>query len=73
MRSLICLLCLCFCLAMLAAGDASGAGPFRYRAGQHGQGELKYVNGVPVLVLRGSPKEMGEQAGVLAARQAKPL
>lgn len=60
MRSLFCLLCLSFGLAMPAAGDAPGAEPFRYRAGEHGQGELKYVSGVPVLVLRGSPKEMGE-------------
>lgn len=53
--------------------DVLGAEPFRYQVGKHGQGELKYINDIPVLLLAGTPKEMGEQTGVLAARQAKPL
>ncbi len=62
-----------FALLLLTAGGLQGAEPFRYKAGEHGKGKLTYVNGVPVLILRGSPKEMGEQTGALAARQAKPL
>lgn len=50
-----------------------GAERFRYRAGEHGKGKLTYVNGVPVLTLEGHPAEVGEQTGVLAVRQAKPL
>ena len=73
MRGLFCLLCLSFGFMLRPAGEARGAEPFRYQAGEHGKGKLTYVNGIPVLVLEGSPNEMGEQTGVLAARQAKPL
>ena len=72
MRRLFCLLCLSFGL-MPTVGEAPGAEPFRYRAGEHGKGVLKSVDDVPVLILQGTPAEMGEQTGVLAARQAKPL
>jgi hypothetical protein len=54
-------------------GAAQEAEPFRYRAGKHGNGELKFVDTIPVLVLRGTPEEIGEQTGVLAVRQAKSL
>ena len=38
------------------------------------KGELKYVNGVPVLTLEGTPDEIGKQFGVLALEPAnKPL
>ena len=73
MRDLVFRLCLFLGLFVPAAGQASGAEPFRYKEGEHGKGKLKYVDGVPVLILEGSPKEMGEQTGVLAVRQAKPL
>lgn len=62
------------CLFALTADQASSAPP--YKAGQHGKdnkGELRYIDGLPVLILNGTPAEMGEQIGVLAARQAKPL
>lgn len=54
-------------------GGASADDGFRYKAGTHGKGELKYVNGVPVLILNGSAKEMGEQIGTLAMKQATKL
>jgi isopenicillin-N N-acyltransferase like protein len=44
--------------------------PFRYPEAKHGKGELKYINDVPVLTVRGTPEEIGEQIGVLAL---KPL
>lgn len=47
--------------SLSAAADAS----YRYREGRHGKGELKYVNDVPVLVVEGTPKEMGEQKAAL--------
>jgi isopenicillin-N N-acyltransferase like protein len=50
-----------------------GAEPFRYKEGEHGKGKLTYVDGVPVLILEGTPEQMGEQIGALAVRQAKPL
>jgi hypothetical protein len=58
-------------LAVLFPADLSrGADPFRYPTAKHGRGEMRYVDGVPVLVVRGSPAEIGEQVGVLALRPA---
>jgi hypothetical protein len=50
------------------AGDVS-----RYTDGKHGKGELRHVNGIPVMVLEGTPEEMGEQTAVLAADPLKRL
>ncbi len=36
-------------------------------------GELKYVSGVPVLFLQGTPAEMGRQQGLLITEAARPL
>jgi len=47
--------------------------PFRYPEGKHGKGELKYVNGVPVLVVAGKPEEIGEQIGTLAVKHAPQM
>jgi hypothetical protein len=60
-----------FALAFLALSAlAAPAGePFRYAEGKHGKGELKCMGGLPVLVLEGSPEEMGEQMGALALKQ----
>lgn len=44
--------------------------PFRYPEARHGKGELKYLHGLPVLTLAGTPEEMGEQMGILALRPA---
>jgi hypothetical protein len=41
--------------------------------GKHGGGELAYVQGVPVLVVRGSAADMGAQFGRLAVRNAPDL
>jgi predicted choloylglycine hydrolase len=67
------LLCLCFGLFASAAGEALSAEPSPYKEGKHGKGRLLHIDGVPVLVVEGSPAEMGEQTGVLAVRHAKPL
>jgi len=37
------------------------AKPFRFRRPSHGKGELKYINGLPVVSLVGTPEEIGEQ------------
>jgi hypothetical protein len=63
-----------FVLAALAVGVRARAdGPFRYPEAKHGKGELKYVNRVPVLIVQGSPEEIGEQVGVLALKPASGL
>jgi hypothetical protein len=46
---------------------------FRYPEGKHGKGQLKYVNGLPVLTVEGTPEEIGEQIGVLALKPARKL
>jgi hypothetical protein len=43
----------------------------RYPEAVHGKGELKYVDGVPVLIVEGTPEEIGEQFGALAIKPAK--
>src|SRR5437660_870613 len=54
-----------------APGGEAFAPPFRYPEGRHGKGELKYVRGIPVLVVGGTPDEMGEAVGALAVKPAK--
>src|SRR6266852_1372169 len=47
------------------------AKPFRFPEAKHGKGELKYINGLPVVSLVGTPEEIGEQMRVLT-RSAGP-
>jgi hypothetical protein len=51
----------------------SAAEPFRYPEAKHDRGELRYVHGVPVLIVQGEPAEIGEQVGVLAHKPAAAL
>jgi hypothetical protein len=57
---------------LLVSPGACAEGPFRFPEAKHGKGELKYRNGLPVLVAAGTPEEMGEQIGVLAIRPIAP-
>lgn len=59
--------------AALIAWLTARAGPFRYPEAKHGKGELRYVNGVPVLRVEGTPAEVGEQIGTLALKPAAGL
>jgi isopenicillin-N N-acyltransferase like protein len=61
------------CLALLVCvlvATAYAEEPFRYPEGRHGKGEFRYVNNVPVLIVRGTPQEIGDQIGVLALKPA---
>jgi hypothetical protein len=49
------------------------AEPFRYPEGRHGKGELKHIDGLPVLVVAGTPEEIGEQVAHLGILPAKRL
>jgi isopenicillin-N N-acyltransferase-like protein len=49
------------------------AEPFHYPPGQSGKGSLRIIDGVPVLHVRGTPQEMGEQLGVLVLKPASGL
>jgi predicted choloylglycine hydrolase len=60
-------------LCLTASLPAQGDEPFRYPEGKHGKGELRYLHGVPVLLVEGTPEEIGEQVAVLAGKAAKRL
>jgi hypothetical protein len=49
------------------------AEPKPFPEAKHGKGELRYVDGMPVVILRGKPAEMGEQFGKLAIANAPDL
>lgn len=44
-----------------------------FPAAKHGKGELAYIEGIPVLTVKGTPAEMGEQFGKLAIAGAPDL
>jgi isopenicillin-N N-acyltransferase like protein len=62
-----------FVLTLCLAGQSSAAEPFRYPDGRHGNGELKYVNGLPVLLVQGTPEEMAQQMATLTMKAAGRL
>src|SRR5208283_3769620 len=47
--------------------------PFRFPEGKEGKGELKYINGLPVLHLEGTPEEIGTQMARLTAKHSVKL
>lgn len=57
----------------LAASSALAQEAFRFPEGTYQQSSLKYVNGLPVLTLKGTPEQMGEQAAKLVAGPSKRL
>ena len=55
--------------ALLASSPVRAGEPFHYPAGKSPNGaELKYVNGLPVLTVAGSPDEIGTAVGGLALK-----
>ena len=62
---------LCVAWMVSVAASSAAAQGFRFPEGRHGKGELRYINGVPVLILVGTPEEIGEQMGVLALKPAR--
>jgi hypothetical protein len=55
-------------LLCLFPAAARAAEPFRFPEGRAGNGELKYVNGLPVLTVGGTPEAMGRAVGALAVK-----
>jgi len=43
---------------------------FRYPEGRYGKGELRYIQGLPVLRLQGAPEEIGAQTAILGLKPA---
>src|SRR5947207_10064547 len=58
-------------VALLLWTAAAAAQPFSFPEGNHGRGELRYRNGIPVLSVAGTPEEIGEQVGALAVAPAQ--
>jgi predicted choloylglycine hydrolase len=52
------------------AMQPEGTIPFRYPEGSHAHGWLRYIDGLPVLSVSGTPEQMGEAIGALAVRPA---
>lgn len=62
------------CITLVLVASAARGGDLKsFPTAKYGKGELKYLDRVPVLTLRGKPAEMGEQFGVLAIRNAPDL
>jgi predicted choloylglycine hydrolase len=62
-----------FLAADSAVAPARAQTPFRFPAAKNGQAELKYVNNVPLLVVAGTPQEIGESIGALALKPGKRI
>lgn len=58
---------------VLASAPVRADDPKTFPAAKHKAGELRHIDGVPVLTLRGKPADMGEQFGILAIRNAPDL
>jgi len=58
-------------IIILGFSTASQASePFRFPEATHGKGKLQYINALPVLIVEGTPEEIGEQIGILAVKPA---
>ncbi len=71
-RPLAALACALVVAGLLAAPGRADP-TFRYPEGRSGRGELRYINGLPVLLVAGSPEEIGNPAGVLAVRPGERM
>src|SRR5712691_7401330 len=60
-------------LLLFLPGAARAQERFRYEEGIHGKGELRTINGLPVLKVEGTPEEIGEQTGMLTRHAAPGL
>jgi hypothetical protein len=63
----------CAWLIGLACPVAQAAPPFRFPEGHCPHGELKYINGIPVLTVDGSPEDIGTATGLLALKPGRRM
>lgn len=61
---------LCALGCFFISTNAPAGEPFKFPEGKHGTGELRYINKLPVLVVSGTPDEIGAAAGTLAVKPA---
>jgi isopenicillin-N N-acyltransferase-like protein len=55
------------------SGRARAGPPFRYPEGRHGNAELRHVDGIPLLTVRGTPEEIGAAVGSLALKPGRRM
>lgn len=60
-------------VGLLISARANAAEPFRYTPAKNGSGELKLIDGLPVLIATGTPDELGQQIGALSAPALQSL
>ena len=61
-------------VVFLLAGSAVGAAETRvFREGRAAGAELKYINDLPVLIVSGTPEEIGRQKAALTAEVMKAI
>jgi isopenicillin-N N-acyltransferase like protein len=60
-------------LIVTTAGRGADRVNLRLPDGKYGKGELRHVNGVPVLLVEGTSDEMGQQIGALILKPAAEL
>jgi isopenicillin-N N-acyltransferase like protein len=61
------------CASLLAVATVQASQPRSFREGRSGEGELRYINDVPVLIVAGTPEEIGRQKSALTREEAKTL
>jgi hypothetical protein len=59
--------------ALTVTGSLNADPPFRFPEAKCPHGELKYINGIPVLTVDGSPEEIGTAVGLLALRPGQRM
>ena len=57
-------------LLLALAVSASAQADSVFKPGKHNGGELKFVSGVPVLIVGGKPADIGEQIGTLVGKNS---
>ncbi|MBY0457586.1 MAG: hypothetical protein K2V38_09635, partial [Gemmataceae bacterium] len=60
-------------LALVLTPVARAEEPKTFADGTHGKGKLTHIDSVPVLVMKGTPEEMGAQFGKLAIAGAPDI
>ncbi len=60
-------------VALVCGNTLCAQPPFRFPEGKCPHGELKYVNGIPVLTVDGTPDDIGSAVGLLALRPGKRM
>jgi predicted choloylglycine hydrolase len=60
-------------LVVLTPLISARADAFRYKEGKYDKAELKYINGLPVLTVEGTPEQIGEQVAALTGKQVQRL